>query len=77
MQYSVVGRGQFAMSEFVLIFLNIAIGPFLAFARFLVKLCVVRSMMTLHVFTFYDGVLDPKHGREGLVSNYWVVYVSI
>ena len=41
---TVVGRGQFAMSEFSLVFLNILIGPFMVFGRFLVA--VTRTMMT-------------------------------
>merc|ERR1719352_1738516 len=41
---TVVGRGQFAFIEFLLLFGNILFGPFLAFARFVVA--VFRTMMT-------------------------------
>jgi hypothetical protein len=39
---TVVGRGQFAMSEFMFLLLNLIIGPFLAFARFMVSLAFVE-----------------------------------
>ena len=47
---TVVGRGQFAMSEFMFLLLNLIIGPFLAFARFMVSLAFVEfcgAVMTL------------------------------
>lgn len=41
---TVSGRGQYAFSEFSLLFVNVMLGPFFVFARFL--LAVMRTMMT-------------------------------
>jgi len=44
---TVVKRGQFAMSEFMFLLLNLIIGPFLAFARFMVSLAFVEFCDTV------------------------------
>lgn len=41
---TIVGRGPFAFAEFVLLFANLGLGPFLVFTRFMIA--VTRTMMT-------------------------------